>query len=184
MKIAIFEVCRSPEIKKKTESLILSHFFTKQAIDYKLYSNDGIWQEKTILDKDSLRLYLKKPDFNIVHLAMHGTNDGLILQWSNVKNIGERVPEVILTDFDISLMREWQGKVVVSGVCRSAQLADSFLAAGAAAVIAPQSPIPWTNLGLFFSFFYKKIFSGKSLILALDLAIWQFPEYESYSVVR
>jgi len=62
MKVAIFEVCRSPEIKKKTESLILSHFFTKQAIDYKLYSNDGIWQEKTIIDKDSFRLYLKKQD--------------------------------------------------------------------------------------------------------------------------
>lgn len=83
MKVAIFEVCRSPEIKKKTESLILSNFFIKQAIDYKLYSNDGIWQKKTVFDINLFKFYLKKLDFNIVHLAMHGTNDGLILQWSN-----------------------------------------------------------------------------------------------------
>jgi hypothetical protein len=36
MKIIIFEVCRSPEIKKETEALILSKLFKQENIDYEL----------------------------------------------------------------------------------------------------------------------------------------------------
>ena len=36
MSITIFEVCRSPEIEKETEGLILSQFFKDQAIDFVL----------------------------------------------------------------------------------------------------------------------------------------------------
>lgn len=182
MKVIILEVCRSPEIKKETETLILSTFFTKQIINYEIYSNDFIWQDKTLLSKDSVGGYLKTPDVRIVHLAMHGYADGLILRWSKATNPRERIPEDILTSFDIRLMSEWKGKLVVSGACYSSTLAASFLDAGATDVIAPKSAIPWTNLGNFFSLFYKTLFSSQNISSALNFAISQFPEYESYHV--
>jgi CHAT domain-containing protein len=182
MKVVIFEVCRRPEIKKETETLILSRFFQQENIEYEIYSNDGILLNSKVLDKDLVRQYLKQSEAEIVHLAMHGHNKGLILKWSNEQEIKERVPEDVLTSFDIKTTSEWQGKVVVSGACSSAPLARFFLQAGATSVIAPSTPISWLNLGKFFQIFYKALFSSQPTRLALALAIAQFPEFKSYQV--
>ncbi len=182
MKVVIFEVCRSPEIKKETESLILSSFFRQKNIDHEVCSNDGILLNRKVLDKDLIRQYLKQSDAEIVHLAMHGDNKGLVLKWSNAQEIKERVPEDVLMSFDIKIASEWQGKVVVSGACSSAQLAGFFLEAGVTSVIAPSNPISWLNLGKFFQVFYKALFSSQPTRSALALAIAQFPEFKSYQV--
>ncbi|HBE20027.1 MAG TPA: hypothetical protein DEG17_21300 [Cyanobacteria bacterium UBA11149] len=180
MKVAIFEVCRTPEIKKKTEAVILTNFFSKHNIEYELYSNDYIWENTTIIDKNFIELSLQKSDASIVHLALHGNDNSLILKWCNKEQIIKRIPEDILSNIDIKLMNGWRDKLIVSGACYSAQLADSFLEAGAMAVIAPKTAIPWTNLGKFFSIFYKSFLLDQNLIVALDLAKAHFPEFNSY----
>lgn len=182
MKVVIFEVCRRPEIKKETEALILSNFFKRESLDYEVYSNDGIWSNRKVLDKNLIRQYLKQSNAEIIHLAMHGDNKGLILKWSNAQELKERVPEEVLTSFDIETTSDWQGKVVVSGACSSAPLAKFFLQAGAISVIAPSTPISWLNLGKFFQVFYKALFSSQPTKLALALAIATFPEFKSYQV--
>ncbi|NEQ22029.1 MAG: CHAT domain-containing protein [Microcoleus sp. SIO2G3] len=182
MKVIIFEICRSPEIQKETEALILSNFFTQQGIDYKVYSNDAIWSERTVLDKDFMGRCLRNHDVGIVHLAMHGNNNGFVLRWSDAENIRYRVAEDLLTSFEIGMMSGWKGKMLVSGACSSAKLASSFLEAGATDVIAPETPIPWRNLGSFFKLFYQALFLGQNAISALALAISQFPEFKSYQV--
>jgi hypothetical protein len=182
MKVVIFEVCRSPEIRKDREALILSNFFIEQSIDYEVYSNDGIWLDRKVLNKELLVHYLKHSGAGIVHLAMHGNDDGLVLKWSESENIRNRVVEDLLTSFDIKTTCEWRGKLVVSGACSSAKLAKFFLDAGATGVIAPETPIPWLNLGRFFQIFYKALFTGQQPREALALAISQFPEYKSYQL--
>ncbi|HBB32213.1 MAG TPA: hypothetical protein DDZ80_27595 [Cyanobacteria bacterium UBA8803] len=47
-----------------------------------------------------------------------------------------------------SFQDEWQGKLIVSGACASAQFANDFLAAGAEALVAPISEIPWSHVQL------------------------------------
>lgn len=180
MKIIILESCRSPEIKKETEASLLSNFFMQQGIEYELYSNDGIWQERVILNQDLLKCCLKKLDVGIVHLAMHGNYDGFVLRWSSHESISKRVAQELLTKSDIRRISEWRGKLVVSGACCSAGFASSFLDAGATGVIAPENLIPWTNLGKFFSLFYKALFLGQNASEALDVAISQFPEFKGY----
>jgi len=180
MKVVILESCRSPEIKKETEALILSNFFTQHGIDYELYSNDGRWHERVIVDKDLLKYCLKKVDVGIVHLAMHGSYDGFVLKWSGDETTSKRVPQELLTNSDIRAISEWRGKLVVSGACCSAGLASSFLDAGATGVVAPKNLIPWTNLGKFFSFFYKALFLGQNASEALSVAISQLPEFKNY----
>ncbi len=160
MKVIILESCRRPEIKKETQALLLSNFFTQQGIDYELYSNDGIWQERVIVDQDLLKCCLKKLDIGIVHLAMHGSYDGFVLRWSSNETISKRVAQELLTNSDIKAISEWHGKLVVSGACCFAGLASSFLDGGATGVVAPENLIPWTNLGKFFSLFYKALFLG------------------------
>ena len=182
MKVAIFEVCRSPEIKKETEALILSKFFKQENIDYEVYSNDGIWFKRTVLDKNLLRQCLKQSNPGIIHLAMHGDEQGLILKWSNSEDIRNRVVEDLLTSLDIKTISEWHDKLLVSGACSSAKLARFFLDAGVTGVIAPLTPISWLNLGRFFQVFYKALFSSQPPRSALALAITQFPEFKSYQV--
>lgn len=183
IKVVIFEVCRSPEIRKKTEALILSQMFSRQGIDYELYSNDGIWPNKTIIDKDLIKCTLANPNVKIVHLALHGDDNGLVLKWSNAKRIRDRMPEDRLTAKEIKTSIEWKKKLIVSGACGSAILARFFLHAGAEAVIAPVIPIAWTNLAEFFGVFYTALFSGHDVAQALDVAITQFPEFRSYRVL-
>lgn len=180
MTILILEVCRSPEIKKQTEAIILERYFSQKGINFEVYSNDEIWQPKTILTKKNLRKLLKKPNIKIIHLAMHGDASGLCLRWSTEELIRKRFPEEILTCSEITLMKEWQGKIIVSGACYSSTIANAFLEAGASCIIAPRTAIPWKNLGSFFSVFYEKLFEGNTIKFALESAIVQFPEYQSY----
>ena len=180
MKIVIFEVCRSPEIKKITEPVILSQFFQEQGIDYELYSNDQIWSSPAIVNKGLISTCLAKAMFDIVHLAVHGDKNSLILKWSTDKEIGLRVPEDILTGSEILNMPEWRDKIIVSGACNSSHLAPFFLGAGAKAVIAPPIPVDWPNLGPFFCVFYAGLMQGQMLERVLNTAISKFPEYACY----
>lgn len=54
MKVTIFEVCRSPEIKKVTEPVVLSRFFAQKGIAYEVHSNDGIWPKPITVSKNFL----------------------------------------------------------------------------------------------------------------------------------
>jgi CHAT domain-containing protein len=184
MKITIFEVCRSPEVQKVTEPVVLSRFFSEQGISYELYSNDGIWPERVRLDKAFIQQRLANPEIEIVHLAMHGDDYSFILRWSQGEPARARVPEDVLTGPDIRRMAEWQGKLVVSGACSTARLAHFFLGAGATAVVAPEQPVPWPNLGQFFCLFYQALFSGQPPDSALRQAVEQFPEYGCYQAFR
>lgn len=56
MKVLVLEACRSPEVNKSlTESLVLSQLFNENGINYELYSNDGIWENRVHLDEDLIR---------------------------------------------------------------------------------------------------------------------------------
>jgi len=182
MKVIIFEVCRSPEIQKETEAQVLSQFFSENGIEYELYSNDGIWPVKTVIDKNFIKYCLTKSEVRTVHLAIHGDDKGLILKWSNAKTIADRIPEDRLTGIEIREIKEWNKKLIVSGACSSAKLASFFLDTGAEAVIAPDVPIDWTNLAEFFRVFYKTLFSAQKPASALEFAITQFPEFKSYHI--
>ncbi len=184
MKVGIFEVCRSPEVIKVTEPLILSRFFTKEGIDFEVYSNDSIWSPAVIISKDFLKRCLKEPDMTIVHLAMHGNRYGFVLKWSKAQDIGARIPEDNLTASDILQMAEWRGKLIVSGGCETSGMASYFLQAGATAVIAPKYPINWPNLGRFFCEFYQALFLGQRMERALETAISTFPEYDCYEIYQ
>jgi hypothetical protein len=184
MSVIIFETCRSPEIKKLTEAVVLSRFFTEKGIDYELYSNDHIWPDPVTLNKVFIQDRLGRSEAKIVHLAMHGDHYSLILNWSKAGNIASRVPEDQLTGPEIRQMAEWQEKLIVSGACSSARLAPFFLAAGAAAVVAPEFPINWPNLGAFFCTFYEALFSGPEIAEVLALACSKFPEYRSYRLYQ
>jgi hypothetical protein len=182
MKVIVFEVCRSPEIAKMTEAFILSKIFSQKGIDYEIYSNDGIWLSKTIIDKYFIKSCLANYDIKIAHLALHGDNSGLILKWSSTKRIKDRIPVLRLTGNDIKAIKEWNKKLIVSGACSSAKFAKYFLYAGAEAVIAPSTPIDWTNLADFFGLFYAMLFSGQKASQCLDTAIIKYPEFESFNL--
>jgi hypothetical protein len=185
MKVLILEACRSPEIDKGlTEPLILSKLFTNNNIEYELYSNDGIWTNQVQIDEALIRNRLKESSINIVHFAVHGGVQGLILKWSNDAYVGHRVPVSFLTGSGIRLIEEFQGKLIVSGACASAQFADDFLAAGADAVVAPLTEISWSKLGLFFKIFYLSYRSSKSVKDALNKAVEEFPQYNCYHVFQ
>jgi hypothetical protein len=115
---------------------------------------------------------------------MHGDNNGLVLKWSNAKSFRDRVPENRLTGIEIKSIKEWNKKIIVSGACSSAKFATCFLEAGAEAVIAPDIPIDWTNLGEFFSVFYTELNSKHRVDAAMNFAIDQFPEFESYHIYK
>jgi len=182
MKVAIFEVCRSPDVVKVTEPVILSRFFKAEGIDFQIHSNDAIWPSSTIISLDYLRKCLQEQDITIVHLAMHGNKYGFVLKWSSEQDIGRRTPEDNLLASDIVRMKGWQGKLVVSGACETAGMAAYFLQAGALAVVAPKYPISWTNLAQFFCEFYRGLFFGKQAEQALKIATAKFPEYACYDI--
>ena len=182
MKVTILEVCRSPEIQKVTEPVVLSRFFTEMGITYELYSNDHIWPNPVTISKSFIEECLRKSEPDIIHLAMHGDDYSFILKWSGAEDFRARIPQDILTGPQILKMSGWRGRLIVSGACNSSKLAPFFLKAGATAVIAPEFPVSWPNLGLFFCLFYEALFSGKEIAEALTLALVKFPEYRCYQV--
>lgn len=182
MKIVIFEVCRSPEIEKITEPVVLSRFFQQKKIDYQLYSNDQRWSAPITISQELIKSCLTEASFDFVHLAMHGDNYSLILKWSTDRDVRLRVAEDSLSGLEIIKMAEWQDKIIVSGACNSSHLAPFFLKAGAKAVIAPPVPVNWPNLGQFFCLFYEGVVQGQTLETALQVAITAFPEYACYKI--
>lgn len=182
MKVLILEACRSPEVDKGfTEAIVLSKLFDDNGIDYELYSNDGIWANKVYLSEALIGSYLSS-SIDIVHFAVHGGSQGLILRWSNAPYVGNRTPLELLTGNAIRSTEEFQGKLVVSGACASAQFANDFLAAGACAVVAPLTEIPWLDIGLFFKRFYLSYRLSESAKNALNIAVEDFPQYSCYRV--
>ena len=85
MNVAIFEVCRNPEIRKQTETLLLSQAFERLGISCQVYSNDGIWSRRTFLNPSLLQNALSDGPLDAVHLALHGDRDGLVLGWSQAE---------------------------------------------------------------------------------------------------
>lgn len=186
MKVALLEVCRRPEIPKvSTEAIVLNRAFEDIGIDFDLYSNDQYWTKRRkagqVVSMEIIAILARDPLIDVIHFAMHGSESGLILSWSG--SINERAPERILGPLEIMEGPRLGGKLIVSGACQSAHLADEFIAAGARAVVAPSIDVPWMNLGAFFKSFYSHLFGGLDAIQSLELAKTPFPELESYRLV-
>jgi len=185
MKVAIFEVCRRPEVSKpNTEAIVLSRCFSDLGVEFELYTNDGIWAERpkagSIVDRNLIKNRLSDSDIDVAHFAVHGSPEGLVLNWSGPCH--NRIAADILTGPEIRAMEEFRGKLVVSGACGSASLASDFLSTGASAFVAPQVEIPWKNLGIFFQAFYAALQAGSTAEVALRSAILDNPELTSYRV--
>jgi hypothetical protein len=185
MKVALFEVCRRPEVSKPdTEAMVLTKCFANLGVDFKLYTNDGVWADRpkagSAVDREIIRKCLDDPSVDIVHFAVHGGPTGLVLKWGGP--IANRVPADVLTGAEIRGMREFRNRRIVSGACDSAGLADDFLAAGATACVAPDFQIPWKNLGILFQSFYASLKSGSTVEAALSSAVSGHPDLASYRV--
>ena len=182
MTVAVIEACRSPDrIKPDTEALVLSMVFQERAIDHAIYGNEGVWPDRlSKIDQETLRACLRNDNVRIVHLAMHGDDDGLVLSWTAEESIARRTPVDRLTPRAIASMTEWRGKMVVSGACASAALVPAWLEAGTTVVVAPEREIPWPRLGAFFGAFYSSLLSGESAQEALAGAKARFREFECY----
>ena len=180
MKVAIFEVCRNPEIEKQTETLMLSQAFERAGIDCQVYSNDGIWGRRTFLNRSLLQKCLGEGDIDVVHVALHGDRDGLVLGWSKVEKIRDRRPQERLSPNDIEMMPQWRGKLIVSGAASVYPLADAFLKAGVSGVLVPERSISYQNLVPFLEILYSKLAKRQSPQNSLDMAIRQFPDLQSF----
>ncbi len=180
MNVAIFEVCRNPEIRKQTETLMLSQAFERLGIPCQVYSNDGIWDRRTFLNRSLLQKCLGDESVDVVHLALHGDRDGLVLGWSKAEKIRDRRPQDRLSPQDITQMSQWRGKLVVSGAASVYPLADAFLNAGASGVVVPERSISYQHLVPFLEILYSKLANRQSPRNSLDSAIRQFPDLDSF----
>ncbi|WP_144054051.1 hypothetical protein [Baaleninema simplex] len=182
MKVAIFEVCRNPEIEKQTETLMLSEFCKRSGIECEVYSNDGIWTKRTFLNRSLFQNCLSDTDTKVVHLALHGDRDGLVMRWSNAEKIRDRRPQERLSPQDIESIVQWRDKVVVSGAYSAAKLSDAFLKAGVAAAVFPEHPISYQHLVPFLEIFYGKLATGLSVRNALNAGLSKFPDLKSFKI--
>lgn len=183
MKVAIFEVCRNPEIEKQTETLMLSQAFDRLEIDCDVYSNDGIWRQRTFLNQSLLRNCLSSSGLNVVHLALHGDNKGLVMRWSKAEKIRDRRPQETLSRSNIESMDEWRGKLVVSGASSTTAIAEAFLAAGAVGVLCPEHPISYQNLIPFLEIVYGQLAQRATVRSALDAGLAKFPDLKSFRLI-
>jgi CHAT domain-containing protein len=188
MKVLVLEACRSPEMDKDdTEAKVLSAVLPDLGIAYEQYSNDGCWPDRVDLDPAFVADRLAATDATIIHFAMHGHKDpeqGLILRWSTEPWVGDRNPTVTLPAAAIQGLPGLAGKLVVSGACYSDVLAPTCLAAGATAVVAPNTEVDWEHLGAFFATFYGALTNGKDVADALAAAKAKYPEYASTFELR
>lgn len=183
MRIAIFEVCRSPEVVKwDTEGQVLRAGLQAAGLAQVLHSNDHCWRGVPgVRQRVGLAAICRAANgsrHDCLHFATHGTEAGLVLAWRGAP--GARVPRTVLTP---SLVRErlrMDGQLVVSGACQSAHLADDFLAVGASAVVAPLVEVPWAHLGGFFLGFYLGLAAGRTPRSAMNTAKRPYPELASY----
>lgn len=184
MRVVIFEVCRRPEIRKEnTEGTILRNWFSEIGIPHAVYSNDRFWGDfplsGTAVSSGTISEALIGGGFTVVHFAVHGGTDGLVLEWSGP--IDRREPRAVLAPHDISSMaREFGGRLVVSGACGSGALSVPFLAAGATGFVAPETAISWLNLAAFFEVFYSELNAGQGTQSSLSKARLLHPELGSY----
>jgi hypothetical protein len=176
MKVLFIEVCRNPEIEKSTDTRVVSDYLKAKGIDYKVFSNDGIWPQKTKLTRAVLASSLSQPGANLVHLSSHGDENGLVLQWTDAPQIRDRRPNLILSPTEIATMSEWSGKLVVTASSTTTVLADKFLQAGALGVVSPDRTISWRNVNPFLEEFYEGLASRKPLGQALSQSSAKYPD--------
>jgi len=186
LRVALLEVCRRPEIPKdSTEAIVLSRVFKDIGVDFDLYSNDQYWSRRKragkVVSLELIATLSVDQSIDVIHFATHGNKEGLILSWSGP--LEDRAPEAILGPRDITAGSRLGGKLIVSGACQSAHLADEFMAAGARAVVAPSIDVPWMNLGAFFKCFYSHLAGGLAAAQSLELAKAPFSELESYRLI-
>ncbi|KPQ40157.1 MAG: CHAT domain [Phormidium sp. OSCR] len=159
---------------------MLSQAFERAGIDCQVYSNDGIWDRRTFLNRSLLQKCLSEGDVDVVHLALHGDRDGLVLGWSKAEKIRDRRPQERLSPQDITQMSQWRGKLIISGAASVYPLADAFLNAGASGVIVPERSISYQHLVPFLDQLYSKLANRQAPRNALDSAIRQFPDLDSF----
>jgi hypothetical protein len=188
MKVTLFEVCRSPEIlKANTEAIVLSECFASLGIEFELYTNDGFWADRpksgSTISRDIIQNCLDDPKIDVVHFAVHGDPKGLVLEFDDRPISWQRSPTDVLTGAQIRGMTGFRHRLVVSGACGSAFLAEDFLAAGATAFVAPDIEIPWRDLGIVFHAFYASLKAGLTAEVALGSALSGHPRLaDSYRV--
>ena len=183
MKVAILEMCRRPEVlKENTEAKILATCFQQRCIDFDLYSNDDFWADRpkagAIVDRDVIAAILIDQEIDVVHFAVHGGPTGLVLKWSGP--VWQREVADTLAGAEIRQMCISHDKLVVSGACKSSNLANDFISAVAKAYVSPKEEIPRVHLGLMFKIFYSALQSGATIEGALAQAVANHKELESY----
>lgn len=182
MKVLFIEVCRNPEIEKSTDTRVISDHLKTKGIDYKIFSNDGIWPQKTRLTRTVLASSLNQPGANLVHLSSHGDENGLVLQWTDAPQIRDRRPNLILSPVEIATMPEWSGKLVVTASSTTTVLVDKFLQAGALGVVSPDRTISWRNVNPFLEEFYEGLASRKTLGQALSQSSAKYPDLSHITI--
>ena len=138
-------------------------------------------------EPSSILAYCRTPSvmgpLDAVHLALHGDRDGLVLGWSQAEKIRDRRPQTRLSPNAIETMTQWRGKLIVSGAASVYPLADAFLQAGASGVVVPERSISYQNLVPFLDIFYGKLANRQAPQTALDSAIRQFPDLQSFRLL-
>jgi len=182
MKVIFLEVCRNPEINKSTDTRVVSEYLKSKSIEFDIYSNDGIWPNRTALSRTVIASALERPGVKLVHLSAHGDQDGIVLTWTNAEKIRDRHPEIILTGRDIAAMPQWKDKIVVTASSTTTALVDDFLKAGALAVVSPDRTISWKHVNSFFESFYEGVASRLPIGKALAASVSKFPELQNITI--
>jgi len=185
VKVLLVGVCRSPEYDKgDTEPVFLSRLFDRWGVQHAVYSNAGVWPEPVQVTPDRLGTWVAETDPDVVHLAMHGDPQGLVLRWSHEPETRQRRPTAWLTPKDIASMEGWSGRLVLSGACESGLvLSNALLCSGATRVVATLEDVPWARLAYFFGDLYERLLDHPaSLNAAVRDAATRYPELSSYRV--
>ena len=145
-KVLLFEVCPDPDMQEETEARDLHYYFNKESVTFSIVTNDNRWPKQTKLSKEIVEMKVKAENPEIIHLAIHGLDTGLV-----ISSEGEK--ETILSVAEMEKMTIWKDKIVVSGACEGGKYTERLLARGAMFVLASERQIPWQNLGKFFTVF-------------------------------
>jgi hypothetical protein len=167
------------------ETAALVGVFSRYGYQWKVLSNDPAWPVPAWPTAASIEKTTESFDPTVIHFALHGTEEGLVLRVSDEVGSPGVVGDV-LAWADIERMVVWEDRVVITGACGMLSHASSFLRAGALAVVAPRTSIDWGNLCHFFRLFYTFLLDGRSigdaLLATRNYARGYYREYRSIDV--
>lgn len=152
------------------EAAAIVGVFARHGCPWMVLSNDPAWSNPGWPTADSIGAAVDHFEPTIVHFALHGVEQGLLLRVSEGED-GQASESgdvnYILAWEAIERMPAWRGRVVITGACGMFRHAQAFLRAGARAVVAPGETIGWGDLCHFFRLLYSSLLGGERLGSAL-----------------